>query len=331
MSDSTWLIEWWSVFNSVENNQIGKKKKLHIIVIQENKELIIFPLVSLSRSIKGVSLRYLEILSQQWGGCESEILCSSILAHHLIPIVFKYIEENIKHDILQFKYLLDDSCIFEKQKFFIHGISPYISIAEHTNHEEFKKNKYSKKLKQNIRTAFNKVKKNNYNIEILKTEINDSLFESIKKISKSKLIDGKHSVYLDSNKSKFYSNIYKKFKSNVILIKINNEFVSYRVNIIKNNKKFCIDASFNRDFRRFDLGAISVDSNISDSFENNLFVHSMGPGDDSYKFKYTNTVEFLYTFIKKGNSFKSFFFYPMFRYVLKKRQNKYLNNYSETK
>ena len=179
MSNPSWIIEWWSVFESIENNQIGRKKKLHVIVIQENKELIILPLVSLSRSINGITLRFLEILSQQWGGCESEIICSSPSAHNLIPFAFAYIKKNIKHDICYFKFLLNDSCLYGKQKLFIHGIAPFVSVDGYNNYEEFKINKYSKKLKQNIRTAFNKAKKNNFEIQILKTEFNDSIFESL--------------------------------------------------------------------------------------------------------------------------------------------------------
>ena len=101
--------------------------------------------------------------------------------------------------------------------------------------------------------------------------------------------------------------------SNVVFIKMNKKNVAYRTNIIFNDTKFCLDASYDRNFRKYDPGILSVDFNIKDSFNNSLYFHCLGPGIDAYKMKFTNDIRYFSTYIKKGNTIRSLILFTLLR------------------
>ncbi|GAG98504.1 unnamed protein product, partial [marine sediment metagenome] len=189
------------------------------------------------------------------------------------------------------------------------------------NYNSIKSN-YSRHLKQNIRTSYNKMEKNKIEFENkVSSENEDVLFSSIVDVSKSKLNEGKHSVYLDEMKMNFIKDTYDKMDFNCIEIIFNNKIVAYRTNFIHNNRKFCLDASFDRDYRKYDLGALSVDYNIKDSCNKNLKYHCFGTGIDSYKLRFTKKVCKIYNVLYKGNTLKSGLIYKK-----KLSTNKHIEN-----
>lgn len=328
MNNAIWIKEWWAVFENVENNQIGRSKKLQIIVAEQDEEFIVLPLLLLTKTIKGIPLRLLEIVSQQWAGAEVEILYSSEKILKLLPEIMNFLRTNLKYDFCFFQYLSENTILKNEELLYVHGITPYVSIKDYVCFEDYKKAIYSKNLRQRLRSAANKAKKKNFKVETSVQEINEQVFEHIKRISRSKLNDNKHCIYDDDKKAEFYFNVFKKLKSNVVLVKINGIIVAYRVNIIWKDKKYVIDASYDREFRNLDLGAISVNYNISESFFNSIAMHSMGPGADSYKIRFCDRITPLYCYIGKGTSLKSLFIYPVFIFFIKKRDIKMKNEIS---
>jgi hypothetical protein len=319
MSNIVWLEVWWNVFKNTEDSTIGTKKKLHFIEVTENENFVFFPIISLTRVVKGVSIRFVELLSQQWGGYENEILSNSKNNKILINEALNYIHIHIEYDICFLKYLLHNSDLNIKNSFLEHAAIPFIDLKKYKHFEDYKQQIFSKNLKKKLNNVSNKLRKNNVEFQIVKEDFSDDNFEIIKKISNSKLEDGKSYVYGFKDKSKFYKSIFKKLKAQVIFVIINSEYAAYRINIISNNKKHCIDVSYNRDFRIYDPGLLSVIGSIEDSFKMGLNIHSMGPGSDRYKFSFSDNVEFLYAYIKKGNTFKSLFLFPLFKILMKRK------------
>ena len=211
---------------------------------------------------------------------------------------------NEKYDVIHLRYIPEYSCCFNLNSpgAYVLSACPEIKSLDINSIVQG----YSKKLKQNLRTAHNKINRSEieFNSEI-KEKFNTDLFNSIVIVSKSKLSDGKHSIYLDNQKKEYLKNIYSIMNFNCVNITFNGSTVAYRVNIIYNERKYCIDASYDRSFKKYDLGAISVQSNIEDSCNKKLSNHCFGTGIDSYKLKFTNDICRLFIILIRGNTLKS--------------------------
>ena len=140
----------------------------------------------------------------------------------------------------------------------------------------------------------------------------------------SKLSDNKQCIYLDSEKAEFLYQICTKLENDIISIKINGVDAAYRLNFYWMNSKFCIDASYNRDYKNFELGSLSVQESIKDSFSKDINFHCEGTGIDFYKMKFTKKIIKIYQFIKPGNSMIGKFIYLRMSFLCKKREKKFL-------
>ena len=157
-------------------------------------------------------------------------------------------------------------------------------------------------------------------IETTIEALDNENFNRTIEISKSKLLDGKNFLYQNEAKKLFMRKITNKMHSNVVFVKMDNKKVAYRLNIIFNNSKFCIDASFDRNYKKFNLGSISVDASIQDSYSNYLSVHCLGPGVDLYKKKFAKQKVNLFLFLKKGNTSRSYILYKLMRILVLRKE-----------
>ncbi len=313
-----WCYLWWKVFKNVDNNTLGHNKKPAIICGYNNEKLIfVFPLMQLQRKFGPIKITFLEFLGQQWGSISNTILRLHDFDYNKL---IAFIKDNVHYHILYLRQIpVDESSLFS-HKIVIYSGSPYIDLTEYENKEDFLNKKYSKNLKQNIRTAYNRIKKNNLTLDLVTEEITDSNFEDIIRISKMKLIDEKYCLYLDKHKALFYKKILIKTHSNVIFVKVNNEKVAYRANILYNNSKTCIDASYDRNYRNYDTGILSVDYNFSDSFANKLIIDNMGPGLDDYKLKFTKEIQYIGYILISGSLLGSSIITNVFKKILNWRK-----------
>ncbi len=116
------------------------------------------------------------------------------------------------------------------------------------------------------------------------------------------------------------------FSSNVTNITLDDETVAYRTNLIYGSTKFCIDASYHRDYPKYNLGILSVDASIKDSYTKELSFHCEGPGLDYYKTKFASDYILLNYFIKRGNTFLSLIIYPLVMMMIYRKSKKFLKN-----
>jgi hypothetical protein len=313
-----WCITWWNVFKDINNNKLGFNKELAIICgYREGVLVLVCPLVKLTRSIGPFKIRFLEFLGQQWGAIAYSILRDrNTDAHEL----FSYIKINIKCDVVHLRQIpATESKLFNNQLVYYSG-SPYIQISKFESKMNFEELNYSKGLRQNIRTAHNRIARDKLKLDIESRSFNPDVFKSVKRLSLCKLLDEKESIYLDPDKSLFYEKILTQLESSVIFILINSNYVSYRVNLFYNNNKICIDASYDRNFKKYEPGVLSVDYNILDSFERKILIDDMGPGLDGYKLKFTRSVNCLGYFLMPGKGVYSKLLTIIFEKIL---QNKH--------
>lgn len=323
-SSYDWLSIWWQTFQKKEDSQFGYKKQLLILFLYKNDKLIsIIPLLKLFRKKYFVNISYIEFLGQQWCGMFSDII-SKQLSNEDFSFLFNWLYKNKKFDLLNLSYIPDYTYTFNLNDKLINILSacPTLNLNDYEGFDSFCNKTYSKNLKQNIRTAFNYMKKNEMKYDFIIENINNSNFNEIIRLSKMKLIDGKHSIYLDNDKLNFIKEICKIFKSDILFIKINNINVAYRLNLYYNNDKYCIDASYDRNFRKIELGTLSVHESIKDSFQKKLNNHCEGTGIDFYKMKFIKNVNKIYSYSKSGNSFLSkILFYKFKRSLIKIEKN----------
>jgi len=315
-----WCYLWWSVFKNVENNTIGYNKKLVIVCCYENDKLVLVaPLIQLKRKIGTLKITFLEFLGQQWGSIAITILKKY---DFVFKDLMEFIKNNVFYHILYLRQIpIRESNLFSQEIKKYSG-SPYVVLTNYANMEDLKIKNYSKSLKQNIRTAYNRIRKDNLTFEMHNEEVCNDNFKDIVRLSKLKLIDDKQCLYLDNNKALFYKEVFMHFPSNVVFVKVNDTNIAYRANIIYNNNKICIDASYDRNFKKYDPGIISVDCNFIDSFSKKLNVDNLGPGLDDYKLKFTKDIQYLGYLLIPGNLFGSLILTNIFKKYLNRKFNK---------
>lgn len=322
-----WCSTWWRIFRDIENNSLGYKKKLAIICGYEKDQLIlVVPLIRLQRRIGPLKINFLEFLGQQWGS----IFCTALKTYDFkLSDLEAFLKKNIPYHILFLRQIpIRESKNYSDRLIPYSGL-PFVNLKGYHTKDDFVLDNYSKKLKQNLRTSVNRIRKKNLSLTMAAVQIDNENFNEIIRISKSKFKDNKSSIYLDKNKLHFCRELFSVMDSNVVFVKINDINVAYRANIIYQNQKICIDASYDRNYRNYDPGIISIDYNFADTFTNNLEVDNLGPGLDDYKLKFTDTIEYVGYFFSQGSITGSAVLTFVFKQFLKKKYSEIILNDSK--
>ncbi len=316
-----WCYLWWTIFKHKEDNTFGYDKQLNIIVgySQSGDIGFIAPLILLKRKVFNINISFLEFLGQQWGATTYSLLKSPNYPFNF-NYFKRYCQQHISFDILYLRNIpISDMNLYNKL-LNINAGCPQLDLTRYSTYQELYTS-YPKNLRQNIRTAYNRANKNGKELFLYTSNVSTIDWNDIIKISKSKINDGKYSLYEDSDKKKFFIQISSKMNANFILAKIDKELVSYRYNVLYNGIKFCIDASYDRAFPQYNLGTLTVCKNIEDSYNNNVLLHSMGPGCYDYKLKFTSSINYLGFLVCSSNFFKGKIVSKLFLYYLKKRKS----------
>lgn len=315
-SSYDWVRCWWESFSNDNNNQLGYEKLIYIILIRHNEELVgVIPLMRIHRTKMGFKFSSLEFLGQQWSGVQFDaILCEGLKLN--LSLVLKYIYSSIKFDIFYLR-AYDENSLFYGVSSRYFTVVPQIRLSEYTCFDDYVKKNYSKRHRQNLRTGTNRSIKDGSSLCSYLSEINEAELNDMIRLSKSKLEDDKSCLYYQQSKKEFYTKLFKNYVSNVIFISVNDVNVAYRANIIFKGLKLCLDASYDRKAPSYELGIKSVDANIKDSFDKNLILHSMGPGFDPYKKKFTKLGHKLFYTLRPGNQLLSCVVYYVFKKFLK--------------
>jgi hypothetical protein len=307
------LFLFWILIEKTVDHKFGYKKKLQLIFLYNDKELLaILPLCLLSRKRKKIIIvKYLEFLGQQFFTSYMDII-SKNLEKESFEFIHKWIKKNISYDIINLELLTEHSNLakyLNHSWMYEYNYSPEIIISNFTSYEEFKTERLSGNYRGMINNSYNKLKKDQYNFETIRKKFDDTDLDLIYPISKSKLIDGKYNIYDDANKREFARKIYELFNAEISYIKLNNRIVSYQIYIYYREQSMWFDISFDREFAKYRPGILQYDIGLSNSFKNNIKRNILGYGNDQNKIGICTHKYILYNYIEKGNTILSSFWY----------------------
>ncbi|PKQ63109.1 hypothetical protein BZG02_10105 [Labilibaculum filiforme] len=319
-----WIYNWFSIFEKVENNVIGYNKKAYIVAsYKEDKLVAVVPLVKLYRTyFKLVKIQFLEFMGQQWSSLGNDILKLDNLEVCFTNELISWIKANIRFHFIFFKYLPKESLLAVKYKLFHYAGAPFVQVDKHSSYEVFAGEVYARKFREDIRRTLRRIKKDGFEFEISRNEINDESLAEIRRIAKTKEIDGKSFLYEDAEKAKFHLKMYECFPSHVVFVKFNQKVIAYGTCIEWNGERIGIDAAFDRAYRKYGAGIHCVDAIIHESFSDKKQKLSFGMGLDTYKFQFTDQVERYFMCYDYKFRLKALLALPYFLYRLKNEDRK---------
>ncbi|WP_455577477.1 GNAT family N-acetyltransferase [Anaerosinus sp.] len=327
-----WLNTWWEVFKNKNDNLFGHEKELFIIVLYKNGcATAMLPLVKYYKVKYRVKIYFLSFLGEQWGATYIDVIGQDI-KNTEIEYMFKFIKKHIKYDLILFSHVHQKSILLQSKmlehNYLLSGC-PQVYLGDIYNYEDYRTKYYSKSLRQNIRTAFNHIKKENhvydFSIEAFSTEN----FKSIADISVSKLKSGKHSIYLDKDKKEFIRQLGNRIKNDIIFITIDGIKKAYRLNFYFKDSKYCLDASYDREYYKYQVGILSVDESIKDSFNKKVIMHCEGTGIDEYKLKFIKDFCEIYTLLGCGNSLIGKLIIWKYKFAMRKKEQNFISKVNE--
>nr|WP_320118827.1 GNAT family N-acetyltransferase [uncultured Marinifilum sp.] len=322
-----WIKDWYSVFKNVENNVIGYKKKPYIIAAYANNTLVaIVPLVKLCRVYcRCIHLEFIEFLDQQWSSMGNDIISVKSLQHSFVDELIHWIEKNINYHFIFLKYLPKSTILKEKYKMYHYSGIPFIPISKYQDYQDFRMRGYKKRFRKQLDRTYRKIERDGFSFDLSFEDVNETNFEDIKRISRTKKLDGKGFLYGDSKKEEFYLKLFKHYSSKVVLVKFNNQPVAYVVNIECNGVRIGVDCAFDREYRTYGVGIQCMNGNIKHSFTAKNEQFSFGDGLDPYKFQFTHCAEPLYMCFDFKYSFKSLLALPFLMYLINKKDKEVYN------
>lgn len=328
-----WIYNWFSVFKKVENNVLGYNKKAYIVATYKDDKLVaIVPLMTLHRTFfKLIKIEFLEFLGQQWSNLGSDIISFDDLDEGFSTEMVSWVKANIKFHFLFLKYLPKKSVLATKFRLFHYAGAPYVDVNKHETYEVFSQEVYARKFREDLRRTLRRIKKDGFDFEVSFEEINEKNLVEIRRIAKSKEIDGKSFLYGDAEKTQFHLKMYDGFPSHVVFVKFNQQVVAYATSIDWKGERIGIDAAFDRDFRKYGAGIHCIDSTIQRSFLDKKQKLSFGLGLDTYKFQFTDRIDRYYMCFDFKLRVKAILALPYFLYRLKKEDQQVLHKLQKLK
>lgn len=337
------LIEWKSFeetiadldfYNSIDFLKIiceslnqSEKIKLRIIFLYKNSELkAIFPFILKVKKRYFISNKKLQFINQDFFSDSSDVIANDLTLHEF-NYAINALKKKESFDLIHLQQVSPHSKVYAifKNSAYCYSQSFLFNIKDYSNYEAYEK-LYSLSHKQNLRSSKNKINKSNLTLLCFDETFKESELDTIEKISTSKLTENKSNIYSDKIKRSVIVNALNKFSGQIIYVCLNNKKVAYRVNVFFKNKKYCLDASYDREYRAYSVGILSVEFSLKNSFTLNLNSHTEGWGNDFYKKQFSTGYYYLYQIVIQGNSLLSSYFYNKTNRSMEAIQNNFLKN-----
>lgn len=318
-----WTKTWWDTFRDYE--AFGYDKRLYLIrVLRENKPCAMLALVRYTKTVRKslglISYTTLGICGDLWGATFEGFI--GVLSVEECHELMDFVRCSISYDQLLFSHIPVTSPLMQViDNQVLLSACPTISLGDYADYHEYVQNTYSKKLQRNIRARKKHAINDGHELTFQSVSFSDIDFRTLKSLSISKLASGKQSIYLDSTKEQFVRQLLKDHLGNVVVVRCDKEPVAYRLNFFVGKRRYCIDASYNREFNSYGVGIMSLDDSLRDSFELGQTCHCEGTGVDTYKLECIKTVIPIYLLVEPGNTWKGRLMFPI-RFRRMKEQEK---------
>jgi hypothetical protein len=297
-----YLFAFWSHFLKMKEKNILDKELAIALLLKDGQVKAIFPFCIITRKRKFFfSVRSLEFIGQQLFSCFSDVITESI-SQEEFKLVIEKIYQSYKIDVMCLSHITKTSKAYNAgyEKNYRFNLCYRYDLTAFPDYKHYSA-VYAASHKQNIRTAKNRIERDGLTYEEFSRPITEIDMQEIMRLSASKLRDGKSDVYSDGAKLALSKDLYAVFNARVLYIALNGKPVAYRTNLYYRNEKFCFDASFDRDYKKYSVGMLSVEANLKDSFLHGYREHSEGWGEDVYKERFSTGFDALYAKIGKGN------------------------------
>lgn len=303
-----WNENWWNVFSKREDEEFGYKPKLYIILGRDKNGVtkLILPLICRTKKLVllGISINFkvLSICGDYWGATFEDILACDITSDDVCAL-YDFLEKNIGYDWLWFTHVRQGSMLLGHKYDVVQSACPYMPLNDYDSYVQYRKQRYSKKLKYNTNGLRNKVSKEFGEVVTCYVCGSNEEFpwQDIIDTSNSKLLSGKHSLYQDVDKVKFIKSVVSDMDSEAVLVYLNDECAAYRLLFHYKGWTYDMDAAYNRKFPQ-GLGIFSYDDSIKKSFDAGAVVHCGGTGVDEYKLKFLNKIMPIYHIMCPGKT-----------------------------
>lgn len=298
--------DWLNIaFNECKNNILKRfLYDLEIAFLKRNNELQAIAILEVNKKKK-----YIKILGDDVSSDYIDILYKQGCTKADIEFFFKKILQITKMDKFYFINLPVDSLsheVLKNNNFFTQFREEkcvHIDLKYNDYDEYFKH--LSKKTRQNIRTGFNKLKKEGfaYNTKIFKGTIDSTIAMECQKIyetRRKKLNSNRknlgYRVYNLRRKISlfFYNHMVEAMKTNnnaiVVIFYINNEIAAFCHGQFGNKMDISfMQVSINEKYRRFSPGMLMLNELIKNMFENKDFenynIIDLTRGQEDYKYR----------------------------------------------
>jgi len=321
-SSYIWQRTWWKYFKDYEKGNFGCDKRLCILFLYNREDMLraIAPFCQVTRKKWGVKYEAMEFIAQQWGATYLDIVTDK-LGKEEYAFIFDWLKKNRKYDLIYLKYIPESTPSFDLSVNDIAVLSacPEINVRAYGSYDQYSKKAYSAKMRQNINARLRKLTHElKGQIELIDNYKELAKFwDEIHSVSKSKEKDLKYCLYDDPKINSFLQEVYCQWNNlSCVAVLIGMKLIGYHVGCLFNKKKFFLDLSYDREYRRYGIGKLIDDFEVRLALKYNYDI-CMGTGVDPYKFDYKPDLTRIYIFLKKGNTLKA-----ILLYIVKKRQNR---------
>ena len=300
-----WLRTWWEVFATREDNFFGYAKKLRILLVLRNGVLVaVAPLVRLYRKKHFLKVSYVEFLGQQWGATTTDFVARPSCPG-LADAVFGWLWKNERFNVLRLSRIPEHSTVLSPQDkhMFLLSACPILYASRYVDYESYRKALHSKNFRKHLRRSLKKLKERGLTYEYKAVPATSECMADIAHLSKSKLVDGKRSLYLDEDKSLFMTKMVERFPCHIDLLRIDDRNVAYRLCVHFGGGVFAFDTSYDREHRDLGLGHLIYLLSIQHFLTERRFsFHCGGPGLQPHKSNHYPEVVKTYTYLRAGNT-----------------------------
>ena len=299
-----WNKTWWEVFGSREDDEFLYQANLNIVLgsTKEGEIRLILPLVTRRKTFCGfINLRILSICGDYWGATFVDLLADSSVCEKDIVSLYNFINETIVYDWLWFTHVREGSLLLRQGNSCLQSACPMADLRHYADYEDYRKHNYSRHFKKNLRRRFRQVEEEKGAIRLENYEGENVPWKEVIRLSASKKMSQKSCLYHDKYKATFLKKIIEEFPGHVLMIRVGEKLVSYRISFAHKGCRYSMDTSYDRSFTQ-GLGILSMDMAVRDSFDKSLSFHCAGTGLDEYKFNFIHSIVPIYHILMAGNS-----------------------------
>lgn len=295
-------IEPWVRFRS------GKRKLHIVIVIKKNQIVAIAPFCI---EIK-FGIHILTSIPIHYGDKFEFIVSNEFEKKDIYFCIFKEIGKSNKYSAIVISQIESGSELYNYLMSFNYKSRKLINCPT-TDFSGLTFDEFLKKLKRNVRSDFRRGKRRIAEIGDLQFEIhktkdyylnNENVFRELYekrwgKIDKNLPDDNYYNCRRES-----YTEILDKGNALIIVLKINNEIVGYRLGFLNDNVYHDWKLCFDIEYSKYEISSIMTSELIAYLIENGFKKINYGPGDYSYKRKWSpdKTAIENYIFLKALNN-----------------------------